>query len=95
VDVRELGDLFIRGRETQSAAGDVLAEQFGQARLEERHLALGQPADLLLVDVQADDVEAQVDHAHRVGRAEVARSDNGQLWPLCDQCRILTCQPRR
>ena len=53
-------------------------QQLGQARLVERHLALAEPRDLVLVDVEADHLVAELDHADGMRRAQVARADDGR-----------------
>ena len=88
VHVGELGDLGVGRGEAQLAAVDVLGQQFGQAGLVERDLACPQPLDLRLVDVQADDLVAELDHADRVGGPEVPRPDDGQARPVASHFTI-------
>ena len=76
VDVAELGGVLGAGRETQLARRDVLGQQLGQPGLEERHLALGQPRDLGLVDVDTDDLVAELGHGRGVGGTEIPRTDH-------------------
>ena len=78
VDVGELGHLGDVGGEAQPARLDLLGEKLGQAGLEERHLAGAQQLDLGLVDVVADDLEAQFGHAGGVGGAEISGADDAE-----------------
>jgi len=78
VDVAELGNLVIGRREPQATGREVLAEQGLEARLVERHLAVGQLGNLGCIDVEAEHLEAELRHAHSVRGAEVAGAQHGQ-----------------
>ncbi len=74
-EFRHLGE---GGGEPQPAGLEVLPEQRFETRLEERHLATGNPRELVRVHVQAHHVMAEIGHADRVTEAQVAGADHGQ-----------------
>jgi len=88
VHVGELGHLGVGRGEPQPAAVDVLGEQLGQPRFVERDLAGAQPVDLRRVDVQADDLVAELDHAHGMGGAQITGADDGQPRPVVGHVAI-------
>ena len=56
----------------------MLAQQRLEARLVERHPAVGQRGELRLVDVDAEDLEAELGHAGGMGGTEVAGAEDGE-----------------
>ena len=76
VDVGKGRSLGGVGREAQPAGLDMGTQQRLQAWLEERQPAGGQRGDLLGVDVEAEDLVAELGHAGGVGGAEVAGADH-------------------
>ena len=76
VHVAEFGHLVVRRGEAHLAAGHGLAQQLVEPGLVEGHLAVRQHLDLALVDVEAEDIEAELGHADGVGRAEVAGAEH-------------------
>ncbi|CAB4877793.1 unannotated protein [freshwater metagenome] len=78
VDVGELTGLRKRGGEPQPARLDVAGQDVAEAGLVEGHRAGLQDRDLGRVDIDPDDLVAELGHAGRVGRAEVAGTDDGQ-----------------
>ncbi len=68
-----LGHLRDVGGEAEPVT-DVLGQQRLEVRLVERHPACGQCLDLGRVDVDSDDVEAELGHPRGVHRAQVAGS---------------------
>jgi hypothetical protein len=78
VHVGEGRRLLERGSERQASGGDVPREDVIESGFVERHGARPEDLDLGGVDVEADDLEAEVGHARRVRGTQVARSDNGQ-----------------
>jgi hypothetical protein len=76
VHVAERRDLGVRRGEPQPAGLHVLAEQRLQVGLEERDPTLRQGGDLLVDDVHAEDLEAELGHARGMGGAEVAGAEH-------------------
>lgn len=72
VDLAELGE---RG-DTMPARGTGARERLGQPWLEGRGAALGQLADLVGVGVDTQHLVADVGHARRTDRAQVAGADD-------------------
>ena len=76
VQVAEVGSLLRGVGEPQSPRGDVAREQLLQPGLVERHRARGQGRPLGRVGLDAEHLVAQLGHARRVGRSEVAAADH-------------------
>jgi len=74
--VRYLGDV---GGEAQSPRGKAAGEDFAESGFMERRLAGRQFSDLRRVDINSDDLVAEIGHARRVNGAEVAATENGDL----------------
>jgi hypothetical protein len=71
-----VGDLGHVGGEAQPAGRHDLLQQLGQPGLVEGGLALAEQRDLGLVDVDPDDLVAQLGHAGGVDGTEVATTDH-------------------
>ena len=79
MDVGERRGLVEVGREVKQSRVLDLAQLLRQSRFEERDPALGERADLVRIDVDAEHVVPERRHADGMGRAEVAGSDHGDL----------------
>ena len=77
MDVGKLGRLGGVRREAKATRVDMLPQQLGQARLEERDLASLQALDLRGVDVDADDLVSELGHPGRVGGTQVTGAEDG------------------
>ena len=77
VHVAERGRLGVGGGEPQPAGRECRAQQLGEAGLEERQPPVGELVDLGLVDVQAEDLVAQLGHAGGVRGTEIAGAEHG------------------
>ncbi|MNE54650.1 hypothetical protein D3C80_1494450 [compost metagenome] len=62
--------------ELQAPGGQVLGDQLGQARLVDRRMPFVELSDALLIDVHAADRMAHFREAHRLGQADVTRTEN-------------------
>ncbi len=78
VDVRGSGGVRHGRGETQAVSLQVLAQELLQPWFEERRLAGGETSDPDRVHIDADHVESQFRHADRMGRAQVAGTDDAQ-----------------
>ena len=75
-----LAELVVGGREREPLAS--VGHELFEAGLVDRHATVAQGRDLGLVDVEADDLMAEVSDAHRRHQAHVPDSDDPH-WPLC------------
>ena len=64
------------GHEVEAASFERVLHELGQALLEDGDLTLAQLADLVLVDVAADDVVSEMCKARSGREPDVARADN-------------------
>ncbi|MNE31219.1 hypothetical protein D3C80_1247720 [compost metagenome] len=62
--------------ELQTPGGQVLGDQLSQTRFVDRRLSFVEPRNALSIDVHAADRMAHLRQAHRLGQADVARSEN-------------------
>ena len=75
VNVAELTDLLERSSKAQPSRVQVLPQERLKPRLEEGGLPSGSLLDLRHVDVDGQDLVAQIGHADGMGQAQVADAD--------------------
>ena len=71
-----VGEASRVGGEIQSTGCDCPRQDLGETGLVERGLALRQPGNPVLVHVESHDVVADLRHASRVHRPEIATTDH-------------------
>src|SRR5207253_11309532 len=84
------------GAELQAPFADVAADDCVEARLVDWDQALFEGADFFLIDVDTDDIVAEVSQSGSGNEADIARADhcNVQVWSL-RKVRVSAARPRR
>ncbi len=77
VDIGEVRGQVVVGGEAQPAGREVVAQHLRQSGLVERDVAAGEFGDLAGVDVDADDLVAQLGHPGGMCCAEVSGTEHG------------------
>ena len=81
VNIRTLGDLGVVRGEPQPAA-IVLFQQVRQIRFVERHHALAEKRDLVGIDIEPDDLVAELGHAYGMRDAQISGADDREPRPF-------------